>query len=43
MEENVQYQSFIQSFWKGPNLNKSSLWEIYIIAVQNSIKIIKHH
>lgn len=39
MEKNVQYQSFIQSFWKGTNLNKSSLWEICIIAIQNSIKL----
>lgn len=33
---------FFQDFWKEQNFNKSSLYKIAVISVQNTITILKH-
>lgn len=35
-------QKFFQDFWKEQNFNKSSLYEIAAITVQNAITVLKH-
>lgn len=35
-------QTFFQDLWKEQNFNKSSLYEIAVITVQNAIKVLKH-